>query len=46
LDYLNLASNMLNVSKAIEISTIPNGKQSYIVGEIIETIFLQKELEN
>lgn len=31
-----IASNMLNVSKAIEISTIPIEKQSEIVGEIIE----------
>jgi ParB family transcriptional regulator, chromosome partitioning protein len=31
-----IASNMLNVSKAIEISTIPNEKQSEIIGEIIE----------
>ena len=31
-----IASNMLNVSKAIEISTIPIEKQSQIVGEIIE----------
>jgi ParB family transcriptional regulator, chromosome partitioning protein len=31
-----IASNMLNVSKAIEISTIPIEKQSDIVGEIIE----------
>lgn len=30
-----IASNMLNVSKAIEISTIPIEKQSQIVGEII-----------
>jgi ParB family chromosome partitioning protein len=31
-----IASNMLNVSKAIEISTIPIEKQSQIVGEIIQ----------
>lgn len=31
-----ITSNMLNVSKAIEISTIPIEKQSQIVGEIIE----------
>lgn len=31
-----IVSNMLNVSKAIEISTIPIEKQSQIVGEIIE----------
>ncbi|MGZ5548668.1 MAG: hypothetical protein ACXWFZ_12045, partial [Nitrososphaeraceae archaeon] len=31
-----IASNRLNVSKAIEISTIPIEKQSQIVGEIIE----------
>lgn len=31
-----IASNRLNVSKAIEISTIPIEKQSEIVGEIIE----------
>jgi ParB family transcriptional regulator, chromosome partitioning protein len=31
-----IASRMLNVSKAIEISTIPIEKQSQIVGEIIE----------
>jgi ParB family chromosome partitioning protein len=31
-----IASNMLNVSKAIEISTIPIEKQSQIVGEIIK----------
>ncbi|MDW0149900.1 MAG: ParB/RepB/Spo0J family partition protein [Nitrososphaeraceae archaeon] len=31
-----IVSNMLNVSKAIEISTIPIEKQSEIVGEIIE----------
>ena len=31
-----IASSMLNVSKAIEISTIPIEKQSEIVGEIIE----------
>jgi ParB family chromosome partitioning protein len=31
-----ITSNMLNVSKAIEISTIPIEKQSEIVGEIIE----------
>lgn len=31
-----IASNILNVSKAIEISTIPIEKQSEIVGEIIE----------
>ena len=31
-----IASNMLNVSTAIEISTIPIEKQSEIVGEIIE----------
>lgn len=31
-----IASNRLNVSKAVEISTIPIEKQSQIVGEIIE----------
>ena len=31
-----IVSNMLNVSKAIEISTIPIEKQSQVVGEIIE----------
>lgn len=31
-----IVSNMLNVSKAVEISTIPIEKQSQIVGEIIE----------
>lgn len=31
-----IASNMLNVSKAIEVSTIPIEKQSQIVGEIIQ----------
>jgi ParB family transcriptional regulator, chromosome partitioning protein len=39
-----IVSNMLNVSKAIEISTIPIEKQSEIVGEIIENNLSVKKI--
>jgi ParB family transcriptional regulator, chromosome partitioning protein len=39
-----IASNMLNVSKAIEISTIPIERQSQIVGEIIKNDLSVKKI--
>ena len=39
-----IASNMLNVSKAIEISTIPIERQSQIVGEIIKNNLSVKKI--
>ncbi len=39
-----IASQLLNVSRAIEISTIPIEKQSQIVGEIIENNFSVKRI--